>query len=136
MINGIPRRRALLATLAISAGLLMAGAPAAAQTLAGVDPAKKVVRVGAFAPITGPVPFYAMINHATDAYFKDLNERGGIKGWKVEYVVRDDGYDPAQSLAMTRRLVENDDVFALVASNGTATNIAIIPYARSKGLPV
>jgi branched-chain amino acid transport system substrate-binding protein len=135
MIEAPTPRRALLTALALSASLFLA-MPAAAQSQPGVDTAKKVVRVGAFAPVTGPVPFYAMINHAADAYFKDQNERGGIKGWKVEYIVRDDGYDPAQSLAMTRRLVEDDNIFALVASNGTATNIAIIPYARSKGLPV
>ncbi|QIL83705.1 ABC transporter substrate-binding protein [Diaphorobacter sp. HDW4A] len=129
-------RRAVLATFTIGAALALTALPVQAQSSPGVDAAKKVVRVGAFAPITGPVPFYATINHATDAFFKDLNERGGIRGWKVDYVVRDDGYDPAQSLAITRRLVENDDVFALVTSNGTATNIAIIPYARSKGLPV
>ncbi|MGB3069222.1 MAG: ABC transporter substrate-binding protein [Ottowia sp.] len=136
MNEGTPKRRTVLTTLAASAGFFLTGAPAFSQSLPGIDPDKKIVRLGAFAPVTGPVPFYAMINHATDAYFKELNERGGIKGWKVEYIVRDDGYDPAQSLAMTRRLVENDNVFALVASNGTATNIAVIPYACSKGLPV
>lgn len=130
------QRRTLLTCAALTAGLSLISAPAHAQAVPGIDVAKKIVRVGAFAPVTGPVPFYAMINHATDAFFKEQNDRGGIKGWKVEYIVRDDGYDPAQSLAMTRRLVESDNVFALVASNGTATNIAIIPYARSKGLPV
>jgi len=135
MIEIVTRRRVLTGTLALSVGGLTTW-PARAQSLPGIDMQNKVVRVGAFAPVTGPVPFYAMINHATDAYFKDLNERGGIKGWKVQYTIRDDGYDPAQSLAATRRLVEDDNVFALVASNGTATNIAIIPYARSKGLPV
>lgn len=130
------QRRTLVAGAALSIGLSLLAALAHAQGVPGIDVEKKTVRVGAFAPVTGPVPFYAMINHASDAFFKQQNERGGIKGWKVEYIVRDDGYDPAQSLAVTRRMVENDNVFALVASNGTATNIAIIPYARSKGLPV
>ena len=135
--SGINRRGFLgAATLVGAAGLIGSGTSAFAQSPIGVDVAKKVVRVGAFSPITGPVPFYAMINHAADAFFKDLNERGGIQGWKVEYVILDDGYDPAQSLAVTRRLVENEQVFALVVSNGTAPNIAIIPYARSKNLPV
>lgn len=136
--GGTLGRRGFLGAAAatVAAGLVLGGKRAWAQSLPGIDPEKKIVRVGAFAPITGPVPFYAVINHAADAFFKDLNERGGIQGWKVEYIVRDDGYDPAQSLAVTRRLVENDDVFALVASNGTATNVAIIPYARSKNLPV
>lgn len=133
------RRQFLSGSAALATALVVAGigwAPAAFADTPGIDAANKVVRVGAFAPQTGPVPFYAVINNAADAYFKDLNERGGIQGWKVEYIVRDDGFDPAQSLAVTRRLVEDDDVFALVVSNGTPTNIAIIPYARQKGLPV
>ncbi|WP_457093569.1 ABC transporter substrate-binding protein [Microvirga sp. P5_D2] len=137
VLKGNLGRRRFLATTAIAAvGMIAAGLPALAQQRPGIDSDKKIVRVGAFAPITGPVPFYATINHAADAFFKEINKNGGIQGWKVEYIVRDDGYDPAQSLAVTRRLVENDDVFALVVSNGTATNIAIIPYARSKKLPV
>lgn len=136
--GGISRRR-FLSTSAIALTSAVVGlgwAPAAHAATPGIDAANKVVRVGAFAPLTGPVPFYAVINHAADAYFKDLNERGGIHGWKVEYIIRDDGFDPSQSLAVTRRLVEDDDVFALVVSNGTPTNIAIIPYVRQKGLPV
>jgi branched-chain amino acid transport system substrate-binding protein len=134
---GVSRRDVLGAVAFAGAASVMGfGTAAFAQSPVGVDVAKKVVRVGAFAPITGPVPFYAMINHAADAFFKDLNERGGIQGWKVEYVILDDGDDPAQSLAVTRRLVESEQVFALVVSNGTAPNIAIIPYARSKNLPV
>ena len=102
----------------------------------GIDVANKTVKVGAFAPITGPVPFYAVINHAADAFFQDMNAKGGIKGWKVQYVVRDDGYEPARSVAVTQRLVEDDKVFALVASNGTAQNVAIIPFAKQHNLPV
>ncbi|WP_108663238.1 ABC transporter substrate-binding protein [Acuticoccus kandeliae] len=134
LVKRVSRRGVILAgvSLAVLAGVT----PVWAQSLPGIDEANKVVRVGAFAPITGPVPFYATINHAADAYFKHRNEQGGISGWKVEYIIRDDGYDPAQSLAVTRRLVDNDDVFALVASNGTAPNVAVIPYARSKNLPV
>jgi len=135
-IAGQGRRKFLGVAAAVMAGLMSVSGTAQAENLPGIDVANKEVRVGAFAPITGPVPFYATINHAADAFFRDLNERGGIQGWKVKYIVRDDGYDPAQSLAVTRRLVEDDDIFALVASNGTATNVAVIPYTRSKNLPV
>jgi ABC-type branched-subunit amino acid transport system substrate-binding protein len=100
----------------------------------GVDPAAKTVTVGGFTPITGPVPFYAILTHAADAYFKSVNERGGIKGWKINYVTLDDGYDPARSVAAARRMVEEDHIFALVAAVGTATNVAVIPYAKESGL--
>jgi branched-chain amino acid transport system substrate-binding protein len=100
----------------------------------GVDPAAKRVTVGGFTPITGPVPFYAILTHAADAYFKSVNERGGIKGWNINYVTLDDGYDPARSVAAARRMVEEDHIFALVAAVGTATNVAVIPYAKESGL--
>lgn len=100
----------------------------------GVDEAAKTVTIGGFTPITGPVPFYAILTHAADAYFKSVNEKGGINGWKIKYVTLDDGYDPARSVAVTRRLVEEDHIFALVASVGTATNVAVIPYAKENNL--
>jgi branched-chain amino acid transport system substrate-binding protein len=100
----------------------------------GIDAASKTITVGGFTPVTGPVPFYAILTHAADAYFKSVNERGGIKGWKINYVTLDDGYDPARSVAVTRRLVEENHIFALVAAVGTATNVAVIPYAKEAGL--
>src|SRR5690606_26275789 len=74
--------------------------------------------------------------HAADAYYRNLNEQGGIDGWTVNYVTKDDGYDPARSVAVTRQLVEDDGIFALSASVGTATNVAVLSYAREVGLPV
>ncbi|HEV7337523.1 MAG TPA: ABC transporter substrate-binding protein [Bosea sp. (in: a-proteobacteria)] len=137
-------KRDLTRRAVFSGSLALAGAAAIARpnlSLAstaapGIDVAKKTVRVGAFAPITGPVPFYAIINRASDAYFQELNASGGIQGWKVEYVVRDDGYEPARSVAVTQRLIEEDQVFALVASNGTAQNVAVIPVAKQHNLPI
>ncbi|WP_137389600.1 ABC transporter substrate-binding protein [Rhodoligotrophos defluvii] len=118
----------------VAAALGVAGAAGAADV--GIDEEKKVVTIGAFTPVTGPVPFYAILTHAADAYYRNLNEQGGIDGWTVKYVTKDDGYDPARSVAVTRQLVEDDGIFALSASVGTATNVAVLPYAREVGLPV
>ncbi|WP_158816684.1 ABC transporter substrate-binding protein [Methylocapsa sp. S129] len=100
----------------------------------GVDEASKTISIGGFTPVTGPVPFYAILTHAADSYFRFINENGGIRGWKIKYTTLDDGYDPARSVAVTRRLVEDDKIFALVASVGTATNVAVAPYAKEIGL--
>lgn len=100
----------------------------------GIDSETKTVTIGGFTPITGPVPFYAILTHAAEAYFRHVNETGGINGWKIKYVTYDDGYDPARSVAVTRRLVEEDKIFALAASVGTATNVAVIPYAKEMKL--
>ncbi len=102
----------------------------------GVDEASKTITVGGFTPVTGPVPFYAILTHAAESYFRHVNETGGIRGWKIKYVTLDDGYDPARSVAVTKRMVEEDKIFSLVASVGTATNVAVIPYAKEAGLPM
>lgn len=114
-------------------GSLSAG-PTLAET--GVDLENKVVTIGAFTPVTGPVPFYAVLTHAAEAYFKMLNESGEVDGWTFNYVTKDDGYDPARSVAVSRSLVEDDGVFALSAPIGTATNVAVLPYANEAGVPI
>ena len=123
-----------VASLALVGTALSAVAVQAADV--GIDEEKKVVTIGAFTPVTGPVPFYAILTHAAEAYYRNLNENGGIDGWTINYVTKDDGYDPARSVAVTRQMVEDDGIFALSASIGTATNVAVLPYAREVGLPI
>ncbi|WP_075220476.1 ABC transporter substrate-binding protein [Acuticoccus yangtzensis] len=115
---------------------LITGTNLAAAQDPGIDTANKTVTVGAFTPITGPVPFYAILTHAADAFYRNLNENGGIDGWTVNYVTKDDGYEPARSVAVTRQMVDDDGIFALSAAVGTATNVAVIPYAKEAGLPM
>ncbi|MET3599844.1 ABC transporter substrate-binding protein [Martelella mangrovi] len=124
-----------VAPVAAIGTLLLAAGPLAAAD-AGIDAENKVVTIGAFTPVTGPVPFYATLTHAAEAYYKNLNDNGGIDGWTVNYVTKDDGYEPARSVAVTRQMVEDDGIFALSAPIGTATNVAVLPYAREVGLPV
>ena len=122
--------------VALAFAILAGGIPLArAQSVAvGIDAANKVVTIGGFTPITGPVPFYATLTHAADAYFRSVNDKGGIGGWTIKYITYDDGYEPARSVAVAKRLVEDDKVFALAAAVGTATNMAVIPYAKEVGL--
>lgn len=115
--------------------MAMAAGPVAAADV-GIDKENKVVTIGAFTPVTGPVPFYAILTHAAEAYYRNLNENGGIDGWTINYVTKDDGYDPARSVAVTRQMVEDDGIFALSAPIGTAPNVAVLPYAREVGLPI
>ena len=122
-----------VATAALLIGPMVA-TPAHAET--GVDLENKVITIGAFTPITGPVPFYATLTHASEAYFKMLNESGEVDGWTFNFITKDDGYDPARSVAVARSLVEDDEIFALAAPLGTATNVAVIPYANEAGVPI
>lgn len=123
-----------VASLALMGTALSAATVQAADV--GIDEQNKVVTIGAFTPVTGPVPFYAILTHAAEAYYRNLNESGGIDGWTINYVTKDDGYDPARSVAVTRQMVEDDGIFALSAPIGTATNVAVLPYAREVGLPI
>jgi branched-chain amino acid transport system substrate-binding protein len=128
------RLRAALAGLFLG---LAVGQSAQAETAEiGINKETKTVSVGGFTPVTGPVPFYSILTDAADAFFQQLNEKGGIRGWKVKYSRLDDGYEPARSVAVTRRLVEETKIFALVAPVGTATSVAVIPYAKETGLPM
>lgn len=99
----------------------------AQQASPGIDVARKTVTVGAFTPITGPVPFYTVLTHAAEACFKWASESNALNGWKINFVTYDDGYEPARSVAVTRRLVEENKIFALAAPTGTAQSVAVIP---------
>ena len=129
-------RRSFLAGSAVAASLAVPRWVYAQQASPGIDPASKTVTVGANTPITGPVPFYTILTHAADACFKWSNDTNQLSGWKINYVTYDDGYEPARSVAVTRRLVEENKVFALAAAVGTAQSVAIIPYAKEVGLPM
>ncbi|WP_431280783.1 ABC transporter substrate-binding protein [Humitalea sp. 24SJ18S-53] len=129
-------RSQFLATVAAGAIAPLARPALAQRASPGIDATAKTVTVGAFTPVTGPVPFYAILTRAADAFFRHINENGGIRGWQVRYATMDDGYEPSRSVAVTRRLVEEQGIFALVAAVGTATNVAVIPYAREQGLPI
>jgi len=112
------------------------GLASAQQAAPGIDMAAKTVTVGAFTPITGPVPFYTILTHAAESCFKWANETNALNGWKINYVTYDDGYEPSRSVAVTRRLVEENKIFALAAPVGTAQSVAVIPYAKEVGLPM
>lgn len=132
------QRRTFIAGTAATAASLVAGAARGQQQdpSPGIDLRSKTVTVGAFTPITGPVPFYTTLTHAADACFKWANETNQLSGWKINFITYDDGYEPARSVAVTRRLVEENKIFALTAANGTATCVAVIPYAKEVGLPM
>jgi ABC-type branched-subunit amino acid transport system substrate-binding protein len=130
MLDGIWKGVATLALLVAP----LAADQARAET--GIDLENKVVTIGAFTPITGPVPFYATLTHASEAYFKRLNETGEVDGWTFNFITKDDGYDPARSVDVARALGEDAKSFALAAPLGTATNVAVIPYANEAGIPI
>lgn len=130
------RRSFLISSGAIAAATFLPGISRAQQASPGIDTASKTVTVGAFSPVTGPVPFYTILTRAAEACFRLASDSGALNGWKIKFVTYDDGYEPARSVAVTRRLVEEDKIFALAAAVGTAQSVAVIPYAQEIGLPM
>ena len=90
------------------------------------------IRIGNIAPYTGPAQAYAVVARAEAAYFRMINDRGGINGRRIEFISADDASDPAQALPLARRLVETDQVLALFSTFGTDANLAIRGYANER----
>lgn len=94
------------------------------------------VTIGTHQPLTGPAAAgYATISAATAAYFEYLNDQGGIHGRQIEYLVKDDAYDPSQTQTVVRELVAEDEVFAVVNGLGTPTHSSVLDYLDQQGVP-
>jgi ABC-type branched-subunit amino acid transport system substrate-binding protein len=69
------------------------------------------------------------------AAFAEINARGGVHGRKLDLISRDDGYDPDRSVVQTKKLIEEDQVFALIGAVGTPTAIATVPISSAHNVP-
>lgn len=94
------------------------------------------VTIGTHQPLTGPAAAgYSTISAATAAYFAYVNDNGGIHGRDIEYIVKDDAYDPANTQTAVRQLVTEDRVFAIVNGLGTPTHASVLDYLDEQGVP-
>lgn len=128
----------LLALALTGAGLAACSQPedsgGEAQNSPGIT--DTTVKIGTHTPLTGPAAAgYASISKAASAYFSYLNEKGGVNGRTIEYVVRDDGYNPATTSTVVRELVQQDKVFAIVNGLGTPTHSAVVDYLAQQKVP-
>lgn len=119
---------AVVAALTVSA---VAGAGPAADP--GVTSTS--VLLGGTVPLTGEAAAFGTIGAGARAYFDYLNARGGVHGRTISYRTYDDAYNPASTVQMTRRLVEQDRVFAIFNSAGTTNNLAIRDYLNARKVP-
>ena len=105
---------------------------AAAQTR-GVTATE--IRIGQTMAYSGAASAYSVIARAEAAYFKMINEKGGIKGRKVNFISIDDGYSPPKTFEQTRRLVEQDEVALILNPLGTPTGLVVRKYLNEKKVP-
>jgi branched-chain amino acid transport system substrate-binding protein len=133
------RKFVVSAFVLVAALAIAVSTTTAASTETGVT--ARTVKIGGTFPLTGPASLYAPIPVAMKAYFAHINAtRGpdgkrGVGGRQIVFTALDDGYNPANSVQLTRRLVEQDKVFAIVGSLGTEVNLAIRPYLNSRKVP-
>jgi branched-chain amino acid transport system substrate-binding protein len=114
-------------------GILSLAGAAAAQTVVGVTATE--IKIGNTNPYSGPASAYGTIGKAIGAYFKKVNDEGGINGRKINYISYDDQYSPPKTVEMARKLVEQDQVAFLFQTLGTPSNSAIHKYMNEKKVP-
>jgi len=93
------------------------------------------IKIGQTMPYSGPASAYGTIGRVQAAYFKRLNEQGGINGRKINFVSVDDAYSPPKAVEQVRKLVEQDTVLAVFQPLGTPSNTAIQKYLNTKKVP-
>jgi branched-chain amino acid transport system substrate-binding protein len=118
----------------IAFALLLAASSAVAFAEVGVTGTE--VLIGMSNAQTGPASgLGTKLKEGAVAYFKKVNEAGGVNGRKIKLVSYDDGYEPERAAAMTQKLITEDKVFALFGYVGTPTSSAVLPLASKAGIP-
>ena len=126
-------RRTILASAPSAVAFAALPARAAKQYGPGVTDTE--IKIGNTGPYSGPLANASPIPLSMKAYFKMINAQGGVNGRKITWISYDDGYSPPKTVEMTRKLVEEDQVFLLSGSVGTPTNTAVWHYLNEQKVP-
>src|SRR5277367_4418669 len=128
--EGNGRKRSLLATVLFA---LAAATPAVADDTPGVTATE--IKIGNTDAYSGPASAYSVIAKLESAFFKMVNDQGGVDGRQINFISLDDGYSPPKTLEQVRRLIEQDHVALLFDTTGAACNSAIQKYVNQKQVP-
>jgi branched-chain amino acid transport system substrate-binding protein len=119
-----------------AAAVLSATGGAVAQKKYDDGASDSEIKIGHCGPYSGPASAYGVIGKSIEAYWKSVNDEGGINGRKIRFITLDDGYSPAKGVEVVRQLVEQEKVLALFQTLGTAVNTAIHKYMNQKKVPM
>jgi branched-chain amino acid transport system substrate-binding protein len=119
--------------VALACGTTQGNNTGTAQNVPGVTDTS--ILIGTTQPLSGAASAYASISAGSTAYFKYLNDKGGINGRMITYTVDDDGYDPAKAVPLVRQLITQDNVFAVFNELGTPVNLATRDYINQQKVP-
>lgn len=125
------------ATLAMTAAALFAASTCAALAQKKYDTGvtDTEIKIGNVEAYSGPASAYGIIGKTEDAYFKMINDQGGINGRKINFISYDDGYSPPKTVEQVRKLIESDEVFLVFNALGTPTQTAVQKYHNVKKVP-
>jgi len=121
---------------ASAAALLTGRSVAFAQKKYSDGASDTEIKIGHTNPYSGPASSYGVIGKTLQAYWKSVNEAGGINGRKVNFISLDDGYSPPKTVECIRQLVEQDKVLCTFNTLGTPCNTAIHKYMNQKKVPM
>src|SRR6201993_538981 len=124
--------------LALSAAALVfavTGDAASAQKRYDTGASDTEIKIGNVEAYSGPASAYGVIGKTEDAYFKMINDAGGVNGRKINFISYDDGYSPPKAVEQTRKLIESDEVLLIFNALGTPSQTAVQKYHNAKKVP-
>jgi branched-chain amino acid transport system substrate-binding protein len=124
---------ALALAVLVLAAVVVSASFAATSATPGVT--SKTITIGGTFPLTGPAALYGVIPKAEAAYFAYVNAHGGVNKRQIVFKYYDDGYNPANTVPLTKKLVQQDHVFAVYGSLGTAPTLATRDYLNQNKVP-
>lgn len=121
----------------LAASLVLGGGLGSALAAGHYDPGASdtEIKLGQTMPYSGPISVLGTIGRAQAAYFKMINDQGGVNGRKITLISLDDGYSPPKTVEMIRQLVEQEKVLAILNPLGTPGNVVIQKYLNAKHVP-
>jgi branched-chain amino acid transport system substrate-binding protein len=123
------------ALVTATAAIALTSGAALAQKKYDTGASDTEIKIGNIMPYSGPASAYGIIGKTEEAYFRMVNDKGGINGRKINFVTYDDGYSPPKAVEQVRKLVESDEVLAVFNPLGTPSNTAIQKYLNAKKIP-
>jgi ABC-type branched-subunit amino acid transport system substrate-binding protein len=121
--------------IAIASVLALATQASAADKKYGPGASDTEIKLGQTSPFSGPASAYSVIAKTQAAYFRMINDKGGVNGRKIDLITLDDAYSPPKTVEQTRKLVEQEEVAVILNPLGTPTGLAVRKYLNDKHVP-
>ena len=125
----------LISVVAATAFVALTSQGALAQKKYDTGATDTEIKIGNIEAYSGPASAYGVIGKTEEAYFKMINEAGGVNGRKIDFISYDDGYSPPKTVEQTRKLIESDEVLLIFNALGTPTQSAVQKYQNTKKVP-